>query len=432
MAITPQYRPRSTRRKPRATQTLLNKIRLEKILQGEKENPSNKLVLWEDLVAAYNECKNRKTTTASYIAFKDNELWNLMELYGQINNGSYRPGKSVYFVATQPKYREVWAADFTDRIVHHLLYNIMNPVWDPEFVTGSFACRPNKGTLAAIKYVHSKLKYHARRGVYPQYVKYDLANFFVSIDKDTLKSILKEKIEHYAKYWDLIEIVIDHDPTQNYIYNGNPKLRNHVPPHKQLMKAGPRVGLPIGNLTSQFFANVLLNKLDWFVLKNIPNLGYARYVDDFVILIKSRKEVAKITAEITQFLSSLNLSINPSKTKVNDPRCGLDFVGQIIRTSYRLPRTRVVKTVSRFIRKQTTRTDCNLTDLQHFVCVVNSYLGILKHSNSYQTRKRLQCSLMAGGFVTNKQITKLVLPKKRKRSHKKRVKYTYYFTTRGK
>ena len=435
MAICYQQRRKvnkSTRKFPRATQGAKNQVRLEALLECEAKNPHNKIVLWKDLLAAYEECKHRKTSTDSYLAFKDNETWNLMELYSELNSGGYKPGTSVYFIATQPKYREVWAADFKDRIVHHLLYNIMSPVWEPEFATGSFACRPNKGTLAAINYIHRKLKSHAKRGVFPQYVKYDLSNFFVSINKRILKEILREKVGEYAIYWDLIETVIDHDPTLDYVYNGNPKLQKQVPAHKQLMQAKKGVGLPIGNLTSQFFANVLLNKLDQYVLKNIPNLGYARYVDDFVILIKSRSEVAKITKELTSFLDQLGLQINPSKTKVNDPRCGLDFVGQIIRTNYRLPRTRIVRTAARFIRKQSLRSDCTLEDFKQFGSVVNSFLGILKHSNSYRVRKRLQVLLQAIGVVTNKQITKVVLPKIRKRSRKKRVKYNYYFALKRK
>lgn len=218
----------------------------------------------ELLVEAYKDCRCHKRNTDSALRFEQNLEHNLIKLHDELSDGSYKPGKSICFAIARPKPREVWAADFRDRIVHHLLYNHISPRFHARFIADSCACIPGRGTLYGAKRLESKVRSITKNWSKPAYyLKLDLANFFVSIDKNILRELIAKRVTE--PWWmKLAETILFHDPRQNYELRGAPRMLDLVPPHKRLTNHPAHLGLPIGNLSSQFFANIYLDELDQF------------------------------------------------------------------------------------------------------------------------------------------------------------------------
>ncbi|EEF27805.1 conserved hypothetical protein [Ricinus communis] len=208
-----------------------------------------------DLVRAYFDCRRTKRNSPSALAFEERLERNLRDLFDELQAGAYRPRRSICFVITRPKPREVWAADFRDRVVHHLLYNHIGARFENAFITDSCACIVGRGTLYAAQRLEAKVRSITQNWRRPAfYLKCDLANFFVSIDKCVLREQLAAKISE--PWWmALAETVLMHDPREDFELRGDRALLELVPPHKRLMNQPSHLGLPIGNLSSQFFAN---------------------------------------------------------------------------------------------------------------------------------------------------------------------------------
>lgn len=239
------------------------------------------------LVQAYFDCRRHKRNSDTARAFELNLEANLRALHDELAEGTYRPGPSICFIITRPKPREVWAADFRDRIVHHLLYNRIGPAIERSFIANSCACIPGRGTLYAVQRLEAAVRSATQNWSRPaHYLKCDLANFFVSIDKRRLWAELEPRVA--GTWWrGLAHLVLFHDPRQDADHRGAAHLRDRVPPHKRLGEQPAHLGLPIGNLSSQFFANVYLNVLDQHVKHRLHATHYVRYVDDFVLLHES-------------------------------------------------------------------------------------------------------------------------------------------------
>lgn len=352
----------------------------------------------EDLVLAYLDCRRTKRNSASALAFEQHLERNLCELRDELASGEYRPGRSICFVVTRPKIREVWAADFRDRIVHHLLYNRVSPQFYASFIADSFACIPGRGTL----YGARRLEHHARSVTqnwqYPAwYLKCDLANFFVAIDKRVLHEQLLAKIE--PGWWrTLTETILFHDPRTNVDVRSHPKLLRSVPPHKSLFNAPDYSGLPIGNLSSQFFANVYLNDLDQFAKHRIGARRYVRYVDDFVLLHESAQWLHDAHEQIAAFLPErLNARLNPRKTILQPVSRGIDFVGHVVNPWHTATRKRTVRTALRRLEHM---------PFADTLASGNSYFGLLRQSSaSYTDRARLANALRRRGRTVNAAAT---------------------------
>ncbi|WP_205191315.1 RNA-directed DNA polymerase [Burkholderia sp. LMG 13014] len=352
-----------------------------------------------ELVAAYRDCRRTKRNTASALAFKSNLECNLARLHDELANGSYRPGRSVCFVITRPKPREVWAAEFRDRIVHHLLYNRIGPRFERSFIADSCACIKGRGTLYAAERLEAKVRSvtqnWSRRAFY---LKCDLANFFVSIDKRILLDLLLAKIPE--PFWrSLTETVLMHDPRADYVYHGDPDMMDLVPPHKRLLDQSPHLGLPIGNLSSQFFANVYLDVLDQRAKHLLGARHYVRYVDDFVFLHESPERLNEILADVTAFLPArLGARINPRKTILQPIHRGVDFVGQVIKPWRRETRKRTRNEALRRVAE---------TSPSDLMQVANSYFGLLRQATaSHQDRVYLANLIRSLGKAVDRDLTK--------------------------
>ena len=351
------------------------------------------------LVQAYFDCRKTKRNTQNALAFECNLERNLVSLYRDLVDGSYRPGRSICFAVTRPKVREVWAAYFRDRIVHHLLYNAISPRFYASFIADSCACIPGRGTLYAARRLESKVRSVTQNWSRPAwYKKMDLANFFVAIDKPVLQGQLQRRITE--PFWShLADLVLFHDPRTDYELRGDPAILARVPQHKSLLNQPAHLGLPIGNLSSQFFANVYLDALDQFVKHRIGARHYVRYVDDFVLLHESPQWLNDAHDQINEFLPRvLHAKLNPSKTILQPLARGIDLVGHVIKPWYRTTRKRTVREAVRRIATMP-REDVYQS--------ANSYFGLLRQAtHSHEDRAELANALRRQGFTVNKQITK--------------------------
>jgi retron-type reverse transcriptase len=354
---------------------------------------------FHELVAAYYDCRQHKRNTASALAFEVDLERNLVALFEDLDSGRYRPGPSICFIVTRPKAREVWAAGFRDRVVHHLLYNRVGPRFERAFIANSCACIKGRGTLYAARRLEHMVRSVTHNWAKPAwYLKCDVANFFVAIDKAVLSGLLERRISE--PWWmRLTDTILFHDPRPDVILRCRPHELERVPPHKRLTEQPEDRGLPIGNLSSQFFANVYLNELDQFAKHQLRAHHYVRYVDDFVLLHESREWLQAALEEITTFLPrELRIHLNPRKTVLQPVARGIDFAGQVI------------KPWRREIRRTTFNSALARTaavDSPDLVTTANSYFGLLRQATaSARDRARLAKLILSRGRAVHASLTR--------------------------
>jgi hypothetical protein len=296
------------------------------------------------LYRAYRRCRRTRRNTFNALAFEIDAEAKLLELRRELIEHTYRPGRSICFITDGPKPREVFAADFRDRIVHHLLVAEQERIFEPRFIHDSYACRKGKGTLAASDRLVFFLRRITANGRRPAWaLKLDIASFFPSIDKPALDAILSRQIRNPELSW-LTRVLLFHDPTSSYEFrstgrrNPPPSSPDYpIPARKSLFGRDNQRGLPIGNLTSQFWANVYLNELDQFVKRQLRCPYYLRYVDDLVLLSEQPGELVEWRERIREFLGqALKLDLRADRTEPFPAGSGVDFVGWVTWWSHRV------------------------------------------------------------------------------------------------
>lgn len=366
------------------------------------------------LTKAYYSCRDGKRSCKYALDFEYDLEKNLYKLSQELMNRTYDIGVSSCFVITYPTIREIFAANFRDRIVHHLLVDNIEKEIDRKFIYDSLACRKQKGAIFGIKRLKSFLnKITQNRTKRAYYLKLDIQSFFYSINKDILASILNKEIykltfsekEKEDLLW-LSSKIIFHDPCNNYRRKGSLHLLKDLPEDKSLFRCPVRTGLPIGNLTSQFFANLYLNEVDQYIKRVLKVKYYLRYADDMLFLSNDRNNLRYIEEKVKYFLKErLLLTIKESKTKYGDVYQGIDFVGYIVRPNYILTRNRIVKNLKKKLyyfnngylinRKMCMEDIIEVTDeisdeeIKGMCSSINSVYGHLKWSNSYTIRKHI-------------------------------------------
>ncbi|RJQ17530.1 MAG: hypothetical protein C4560_08440 [Nitrospiraceae bacterium] len=360
---------------------------------------SDRLYSFRSLHEAYVSCRRRKRNTINALRFEASLFDNLLDLRSRLQNGSYRPSRSVCFVAKQPKLREIFAADFRDRVVHHLIVPEIEKIFEPKFIHDSYACRTGKGTHAAVMRLKHFMNCVTKGGrVASWFMQLDIRSFFMSIDRETLLGILERQLMRDSSarrhsresgnpenstttldsglktagtterdaLFTLTKIIVNQDCTKDYIYKGDPRLLQGIPHHKSLFHIPPGKGLPIGNLTSQFFGNVYLNELDQFVKHLLKARHYLRYVDDFILLDTSRERLLERKEQIREFLKErLALELKPEVTlkRVSE---GANFLGYIVRPDYILVRNRVIGNLRARLRRF--EEEMVISPVQHISC----------------------------------------------------------------
>lgn len=366
----------------------------------------------EALIKAYFDCRKhkRQTIQAKYFEFELEK--NISELYFDILYKRYKIGRSICFIVTEPKLREVWAGAFRDRIVHHLIYNAIEERFTKTFIKDTYSCLPERGTLlggiTASKYAQRVTRNWSQEAYF---LKADISNFFNRIDKNILFELIKKKVK---EPWliELIEQVIFHNPKTNAFMKSNKKLYELIPQRKRLFCAQENKGLPIGNLTSQFFSNIYLNELDQFVKHKLKCRYYCRYVDDVILMNKSSNYLNFAYSEMNSFLEEkLKLSFNHKKKLINHVVKGVDFVGYVIKPHRMLIRKRTVnKSLTTLNKWKKLKNKYSTQCLEDISKKINSYLGMSRRIDGYSYRKFLceqSCDNIFLGY--DKDYTKIIV-----------------------
>ena len=350
--------------------------------------PSPDLEIYRRLLAAYRRCLVHKSQLkkTKFHVFHEQFIYSLAL---EIENRTYKPLKSNIFIVSKPKYREVIAAHLRDRIVHHFLYEHMAPYWEARFVYQSYACRPGKGPLMAGRDLETFVRHYYRGHRDPlYYLKVDVQSFFPSIDHRILKNIVDPHLQD-PLYKYLLHVIIDHRATERGAFHlTSPQaMWQHLPRYKSMFAAPLGKGLPIGNLTSQFLANVYMNELDQYITHHLKGryLYWQRYVDDVVFLGDSPRDLLSLVPLVQGFLNEkLGMTLNPKKTEMQPLSRGLDHLGYFYRPDHRLVRQRVVsqckERVTSFLRQPE-------LPIGKACATVNSYLGHFAHAHSLRLRK---------------------------------------------
>lgn len=276
---------------------------------------------FENLLLAARKAALGKQERYYVLEFFLNLEENLHQLQTEFNTHSYQPGEYTTFQIYEPKPRMISAAPFRDRVVHHALTNVIGPLLEKSFIFDSYANREGKGTHRAIR----RYQYFLKK--YKYVLKCDIQKYFPSIDHEILKSLIRKRIADQQTLW-LIDTIIDGSNQQVDVLDFFPGDTLFTPLER-------RKGLPIGNLTSQFFANYYLNPLDHFINEELRCGAYLRYVDDFVLFGNSKWKLNGWKKRISIFLETYRLRLHPARCHIFPSSMGYRFLGQVVFQTHR-------------------------------------------------------------------------------------------------
>ncbi|MBF0106323.1 MAG: group II intron reverse transcriptase domain-containing protein [Deltaproteobacteria bacterium] len=317
-----------------------------------------KIVSFENLLLAAKFArrgKRQKYATARFNLDLECELWRLQN---ELVTKSWRHGGYHNFKIFEPKERLISAASYRDRVAHHALHNILGPIFDSTFVFDSYATRLGKGTHRAI----DRFQEFARR--YRYVIKCDIKKYFFNIDRNILFDFICKKVACLDTLW-MIREVLDSS--------------TRCPGFEEK-------GIPIGNLTSQFFANIYLNGLDHLIKEDMLCKGYVRYMDDSVIFDDDKSHLWQIKTKVSECLARLGLELHENKCRIYRTSHGVPFFGMIIfDTHRRIKRQNLIRYKRRLKRLQGLDRD-GLVKWHHVRQSVQSWIGHVKHANSYKIR----------------------------------------------
>ncbi len=337
------------------------------------------LITVENLFQAWSEFRKSKKKRPDLQVFERNLEDNLFDLYSSLKNKTYKHGGYESFYVNDPKRRHIHKASVADRVIHHLLYKYLYDVFDKTFIYDSYSCRLNKGTHKGVKrleYFTRKVSYNYTRDCFA--LKLDVKKFFANVNHEILFELLKKKIKDKDILWLLSEVIESfRSEEMDLAFQG-------------LALEGCK-GIPLGNLTSQIFANIYLNELDQFVKQRLKVKYYIRYADDFLILESDKRQVYQYIGILERFLKDkIRLEFHPDKIIIRKLSWGIDFLGYVILPHYILPRTKTKRRIFRKLNKKIY--DFKKGDISEYSLnqTIQSYLGYLSHSNSYKTTQMLK------------------------------------------
>lgn len=385
----------------------------------------------EELFKAYLDCRRHKRRSLSSLRFEKYYEKKLLDLHADLISRQYRTRPSRAFIVKHPVQREVFAADFRDRIVHHLIIGNLLDLFEKLFSDESYSCRAGKGTLYGINSVYEMMKKCSNGYTSDCYVlRLDIHGFFFHIDKKILYKKLKKMIdENYfrtnkSSLLFMIEEVLRDNPTRNCKIRGEKSDWDGLPKTKSLFHSGEAKGLPIGNLTSQIFANFYLNDFDHYVIGLDKDLFYGRYVDDIVIMHPSHDYLIEVKNIVDKYLKSeLGLTLHPKKISLQHFAKGFAFIGAYIKPGRIYPGKRLRR--SFYLRIQSLNQEwihnhkkINRPLIEKTLSSINSYFGLLKHFDSWRVKLKgwnMLDERIRKIFRTNENLNKVWLDPKVKR-----------------
>lgn len=314
------------------------------------------IIAVSNLLAAWQEFRRGKRLKSDVLVFQSNLITNILALHQSLAEYSYRHSGYQAFNISDPKPRHIHKATVTDRLVHHAVYRVLYPSFDRLFIADSFSCRKGKGTfkaLARFKVFGRKVSRNNTKTCWV--LKGDIKQFFASINQ----SILLEILSKYISDQGILRL-----------------LKNII---ESFPGTGEKVGLPLGNLTSQLLVNIYLNEFDQFVKHQLKVKYYVRYADDFVLFSSSKDYLAKLLPMLSEFLTAkLKLSLNPSKVTIKTLDCGIDFLGWVNFPNYLVLRTATKRRMFKRLLEN------------HEETTVKSYLGLLSHGNTFKLQQQIK------------------------------------------
>jgi len=327
-----------------------------------------KIVSFDNLLRATLKAQKGKKGKSDVELFNCHLEENLLQLQAELMQKTYQPGPYRSFFIHDPKKRMISAAPYRDRVVHHALCNVIAPLFEKTFIRDSYANQINKGTHMAIERYQEFAKHNTF------VLKCDIRKFFPSIDHEVLKKELRWKVT-CKDTLALCDLIIDaSNPQEEHIvyFPGDDLFSPHA----------RRRGLPIGNLTSQHWANVYLNRFDHFVKEKLSVKDYIRYVDDFVLFSNSKETLWNWKLQIEAYLQELRLILHPNKSQIHRVANGVPFLGFKLYPYHRQVLKQNIRRYRRFLRKKLKiRTEGRLNP-EHLEGGLNSWLGHIRFGAS--------------------------------------------------
>ena len=345
-----------------------------------------RLCSFDNIFLAYKKARKKKTKKLYIIEFEKNLIPNLLNLQSELQNSTYQPRPLMHFTIRDPKTRKISKSDFRDRIVHHALCNIIEPIFDKTFIYDSYANRIGKGTLKAIQrfdYFKRKASKNNSRACYV--LKADIRHYFENVDHGILISLIRKKIADENIIF-LVKKILT-----NYDLNSSNK------------------GMPLGNLTSQFFANIYLNEFDHYIKENLRIRHYIRYVDDFVILSDSEKNIEEYKSRIDSFLSKkLALELHPEKTRIITLNSGAAFLGIRVFYNHKLLKKSNIRKFKNKLLILCAQFDSQQADYDKIYDSVEGWIAYSRIVDSFNLRNELLPSLLKrfDGMVSTKEYNR--------------------------
>ncbi len=308
-------------------------------------------------------------TTLDVILFERNLEDNLFDLYDELSSKTYRHQPYTTFHIWDPKFRVIRKASVRDRVTHHLIFRYLEPLFQPRFFYHSYSCQKEKGIHLAVQNVHNALRKVSKNYTKTIWsLKLDVEKFFDSVDHARLLELLEMKVAEPEMRW-LIRLVIE----------------SYDSPR------GKGKGVPIGNLTSQIFANVYLSELDYFVKHTLKVQHYFRYADDVLFLHTDKSALEALQKDVTKFVEKkLLLRIHPQKIIYRKFHQGIDFVGYVFLPYYRVVRTKTRQRMFRKVLKKVEAYNKETLDQEKLNQTLQSYFGLLQHCSANTVQQELQ------------------------------------------
>ncbi|MBU1198779.1 MAG: reverse transcriptase/maturase family protein [Nanoarchaeota archaeon] len=352
----------------------------------QEQDLYSQLCTYKNLELAWRKARKHKTLKPYVIEFEKNLKENLLLIRLELLLHSYRPKPLEIFILRDPKTRVISKSDFRDRVVHHALCNIIEPIFEKTFIHDSYANRKGKGTHKSIqRFEQFKRKVTKNNTAKCFVLKADIKHYFDNVDHDILIKIISNKIQDKRVLF-LIKTI----------------LKNH-----KIKQKGK--GMPLGNLTSQFFANVYLNELDYYIKHTLRIKHYLRYVDDFVILHKSEEKLAGYKEKINSFLKKeIDLELHPEKSNIISTYQGTTFLGLRIFSHYKLLKKNNIRKFKNKFTRICKEYDNNLIDYDVVYDFLEGWLTYAKTANTYKLREKIIKSyeIKFKGNISEKEYNK--------------------------
>ncbi len=304
-----------------------------------------------------------------------------MRLQTELQNKTYQPGAYTHFYIHEPKHRKISAAPFRDRVVHHALCNLIEPLFDARFIPDSYANRLGKGTHRAV----DRLQFFARR--YPYVLRADIVKHFPSLDHAVLRVELAKVITDEDILW-LIDRILK---------SGDGVLADEYEmvwfPGDDLLAATRPRGLPIGNLTSQFWSNCYMNALDWFVGRELNCRAYLRYVDDFALFSDSKQQLWTWKQAIIQRLARMRLVIHEHNAQVTPVQHGIPWLGFVVYPTHRRVKARNTVNFRRRLADRIDDYEAGRISFAELDASVQGWINHVRYADTWGLRRQVLGSL---------------------------------------